>query len=93
MDKGLLIRIFSLAFVLLNMILTLVGLNPIPISNDMAYKIISISVMVVVAFWNAWKNNNFTWMAKLAQRVLDAIKSGKITAEKIEMFLSEKIEE
>lgn len=90
MDKKLIIRILCLVFALLNSILTLVGLNPIAISNDVAYEIISIAVTVVVVFWNAWKNNNFTQFAKLAQKVLDALKSGKITTEKIEKLLTEK---
>lgn len=90
MDKKLIIRILCLVFALLNSILTLVGLNPIAISNNVAYEIISIAVTVVVVFWGAWKNNNFTQFAKLAQKVLDALKSGKITAEKIEKLLTEK---
>lgn len=89
MDKNLIIRILSLAFALLNMILTLFGLNPVPIANEVAYEIISIAVTVVVVFWNAWKNNNFTSAAKLAQKVLDAIKNGNITADRIEKLLTE----
>ena len=92
MDKKLLIRILCLAFALLNSILTFAGLNPIAVSNNVAYEIISISVTVVVVFWNAWKNNNFTQFAKLAQKVLDALKDGTITAEKIEKLLTEKKE-
>ena len=87
MDKKLIIRILCLVFALLNNILTLVGENPIAISNDTAYEIISIAVTVVVVFWNAWKNNNFTQFAKLAQKVLDALKSGKLSAEKVEEWL------
>ena len=48
MDKKLLIRILCLAFALLNSILTFAGLNPIAVSNNVAYEIISISVTVVV---------------------------------------------
>ena len=92
MDKKLIIRILCLVFALLNAFLTLTGVNPIAISNDVAYEIISISVTVVVVFWNAWKNNNFTQFAKLAQKVLDSLKSGKITSEMIEKILTEKKE-
>ena len=92
MDKKLIIRILCLVFALLNNILILVGMNPIAISNDTAYEIISIAVTVVVVFWNAWKNNNFTQFAKLAQKVLDALKSGKITSEMIEKLLTEQKE-
>ncbi len=92
MDKKLIVRMLCLVFALLNAFLTLIGVNPIAISNDVAYEIISIAVTVVVVFWNAWKNNNFTQFAKLAQKVLDALKSGKITSEMIEKFLTEKKE-
>ena len=87
MDKNLIIRIGALFFVLLNLILTACGVNPIPISNEVAYEIISIAVTIVVVFWNAWKNNNFTPAAKAAQKVLDAIKNKKITAEQVEKLL------
>ena len=87
MDKNLIIRIGALFFVLLNLILTACGVNPIPISNEVAYEIISIAVTIVVMFWNAWKNNNFTPAAKAAQKVLDAIKNKKITAEQVEKLL------
>lgn len=87
MDKNLIIRIGALLFVLLNLILTACGVNPIPISNEVAYEIISIAVTIVVVFWNAWKNNNFTPAAKAAQKVLDAIKNKKITAEQVEKLL------
>lgn len=87
MDKNLIIRIGALLFVLLNLILTACGVNPIPISNEVAYEIISIAVTIVVVFWNAWKNNNFTPAAKAAQKVLDAIKNKRITAEQVEKLL------
>lgn len=87
MDKNLIIRIGALLFVLLNLILTACGVNPIPISNEVAYEIISIAVTIVVVFWNAWKNNNFTPAAKAAQKVLNAIKNKKITAEQVEKLL------
>ena len=87
MDKNLIIRIGALLFVLLNLILTACGVNPIPISNEVAYEIISIAVTIVVVFWNAWKNNNFTPAAKVGQKVIDAIKNKKITAEQVEKLL------
>ena len=84
MDTKLIIRILTLLFTLVNLILTSFGINPIPISEDVAYQIISIVVTIGAVIWNAWKNNNFTPAAKVAQKVLDGIKSGKITAEKVD---------
>lgn len=87
MDKNLIIRLGTLLFTLTNLILTMCGVNPIPIADELVYEILSVAVTIVVAGWNAWKNNNFTTAAKLAQKLLDAIKTGKITAEKVEEFL------
>ena len=87
MDKNLIIRLGVLLFSLLNIILTACGKNPLPVSESMAYEIISIIVVIAASVWNAWKNNNFTAAAKLAQKLLDAIKTGKITAEKVDEFL------
>lgn len=87
MDKNLIIRLGVLLFSLLNIILTACGKNPIPVSESMAYEIISIAVVIAASVWNAWKNNNITPAAKAGQRVIDAIKNGDITAEKVEEFL------
>ena len=89
MDKNTIIRLCSLLFSLLNLVLTECGVNPIPISDEVAYQIISIIVAGALIFWNAWKNNNFTPAAKVAQKILDAVKSGDISAEKVEKFLTE----
>lgn len=89
MDKNTIIRLCSLLFSLLNLVLTECGVNPIPISDEVAYQIISIIVAGALIFWNAWKNNNFTPAAKVAQKILDAIKNGDISAEKVEKFLTD----
>lgn len=87
MDKNTIIRLGALLFALLNLMLTACGVNPIPISDEIAYEIISIAVTIGIVIWNAWKNNNFTPAAKAAQKVLDAIKDKKITVEQIEKLL------
>ena len=87
MDKNMIIRLGVLLFSLVNLILTACGVNPIPIANELVYEILSIVVTIVAAGWNAWKNNNWTAAAKVAQKILDAIKEGKLTDEKEEEFL------
>ena len=84
MDKNLIIRFGVLLFTLVNLILTACGVNPLPVSDSLAYEIISIGVTIAASAWNAWKNNNITPAAKAGQKVIDGIKSGKITAEKVE---------
>lgn len=92
MDKNMIVRLLFLLFALLNMTLTATGLNPIPVSDEVAYEIISIAAVIGASAWNAWKNNNFTPAAKAAQNVTDAIKSGLLTAEKVDSFLNENTE-
>lgn len=89
MDKNMIIRLFVLLFTLTNLILTECGVNPLPISDELAYETVSVLVTCAAALWTAWKNNNFSLAAKLSQRVLDAIKSGRITAQKVEDFITE----
>lgn len=88
MDRNLIIRIGTLTFTLLNLILTAFGCNPLPVSETLAYSIISIVATIAATIWNAWKNNNITSAAKIAQNVLDAIKEGKLTAEAVQEWLN-----
>ena len=89
MDKNMIVRLSFLLFTLLNMTLTATGLNPIPVSDEVAYEIISIAAVIGASAWNAWKNNNMTVASRVSQKVSDAIKSGALTAEKVESFLVE----
>ncbi len=52
-----------------------------------AYNILSFVVAAASSIYNMWKNNNFTPAAKAGQKVLDAIKSGKLSAEQVEKWL------
>ena len=44
----------------------------------------------LLAAWNAWKNNDFTFAAKVGTEVMHAIKDGKITEEEAKSFLDTK---
>ncbi|MBQ4105624.1 MAG: phage holin [Clostridia bacterium] len=89
MDKNTLIRVGVLVFTLLNEILTLTGLNPIPVSDSTAYEIVSILVTLGAVIWNTYMNNNFSTASRVAEKVLKAVKSGRLTAEKVEKFLTD----
>lgn len=41
----------------------------------------------VLAAWNAWKNNDFTFAAKTGTKVMHAIKDGKITEDEVKNIL------
>ena len=89
MDKKMIIRLVALGLTILNLIFGMFGWTPIPMDGtaEALYEIGSIVVTVAVSVWNMWKNNNFTAAAKLAQKILEAIKKGKLSNDKVEKFL------
>ena len=66
-------------------------LGVIPNGNESLEWVSLISAFALAA-WNAWKNNDFTFAAKIGTRVMNAIKDGKITADEIKDFLDTKDE-
>lgn len=89
MDKKMIIRLVALILSLLNVIFGMFGWTPIPMDGtaEAIYEVVSIAAMVGTSLWNMWKNNNFTAAAKLVQKILEAIKKGKLTYEKVEKWL------
>ena len=87
MDKNLIIRLGVMLITFVNLILTCSGVNPIPVSETEAYNILSFVAAAASSVYNMWKNNNFTPAAKAGQKVVDAIKSGKLSAEQVEKWL------
>lgn len=92
MDANLVIRIVVLVAVLINQVLVSTGKNPLPFADETIYEFASVCVTVAVTMYNAWKNNNVTNFAKIAQKVLDALKKGQITIEAIEELLNKNTE-
>lgn len=43
----------------------------------------------ILACWNAWKNNDFTFAAKTGTKVMNAIKDGKITEDEVKEILKD----
>lgn len=48
---------------------------------------VSLAITFALAAWNAWKNNDFTFAAKLGTEVMNALKDGKITEEEVKGLL------
>lgn len=71
------IRTIVLAIALVNQILTTLGYNPLPFSNDEIYEGISIIATVCASLWAWWKNNSFTSAAIAADKYKDNLKAGK----------------
>lgn len=51
-------------------------------------EIIALSCTFVLAGLCAWKNNDFTWAAKVGTAVTHALKDGKITEDEVKGILS-----
>ena len=89
MDKKTIVRLVALGLAILNMVFGIFGWTPIPMDGtaEAIYEVVSIVAMVGTSIWNMWKNNNFTAAAKLVQKILEAIKKGKLSVEIVEKWL------
>lgn len=72
-------------------IIATIVLHLIPGGNNLV-EWVSLIASFVLAVWNAWKNNDFTFAAKVGTKVMNAIKDGKITVDEIEALLDTKEE-
>lgn len=74
---------------LINEGLTVSGMNPLPFSDDFAYRVISFILFAICSVWLMWKNNSFTKGAKAGDKVMEAVKSEEISAEVIDSMLEQ----
>ena len=68
------VRTVVLGLVLMNNILTMSGMNPLPFSEDELYEIVSGIATVAAAVWAWWENNSFTLAAIKADEEYDRLK-------------------
>lgn len=87
MDINVIARFVALGVVLINSILTMFNINPIPFSQEEIYGIVSIILTCAVAVYAAWKNNSVTKEAKMADKVMVALKNGEYTLESLQEAL------
>lgn len=73
--KGTLIRTVILLLALVNQILSICGVSPIPIDDDTATNIISTLWTAVASVIAWWKNNSFTQDAISADEYLSELKN------------------
>lgn len=78
------IRTVVLGISLINQIIVMCGLNPLPFADDEIYAFVSTLATVAVSIWSWWKNNSFTKAAQAADDVKSAIKSGTVSADEVE---------
>lgn len=58
--KETIIRTIILVFALVNQVLTSLGKNPLPFSDDLIYEAVTLTVTIGASVWAWWKNNSFT---------------------------------
>lgn len=68
--KETVIRTIVLLVALANQVLTSLGKNPLPFSDETVYEMVSLLVTVGAAMWAWWKNNSFTQHALRADELL-----------------------
>lgn len=73
--KGTLIRTVILLLALVNQILSICGVSPIPIDDDTATNVISTLWTAVASVLAWWKNNSFTDNAITADEYLNELKN------------------
>lgn len=76
--KSTLTRTIVLLIALMNQVITIMGLNPLPFSNEGIYEGISTLITVLASLWSWWKNNSFTQSAIKADEYKNKLKAGEI---------------
>lgn len=71
------IRTIVLFVALVNQVLTMLGLNPLPFSNEDIYSGLTAIFTVAATIWAWWKNNSFTQNAIEADELLKKLKKGE----------------
>lgn len=71
------VRTVVLAITLLNTILTMLGVNPLPFSEEELFTGISAIATVCATLWAWWKNNSFTKAAIEADEVLEELRANQ----------------
>lgn len=77
MKKGALIRTAVLAFALINQLLVLNGISPLPFSEEEVEHVFAGAFTVVASLITWWKNNSFTGEAIEADKYMRQLKDEK----------------
>ena len=72
--KETIIRTIVLLVALTNQVLTSLGKNPLPFSDELVYEAASLFVTIAAAGWAWWKNNSFTQKALRADAYLEELR-------------------
>ena len=81
------VLLISLILILVNIVLSAFGVNPIIVSEDNLYMIISGALAILAPLYAMWKNWNGTKEAQTSQEVLDLMKQGLATADQVQEYI------
>lgn len=81
------VMLISLLLILANIVLSALGVNPISISEDNLYMIISGALAILAPLYAMWKNWNGTKEAQTSQELLDLMKQGLATADQVQEYI------
>jgi len=70
-------RTVVLSVALLNQVLTVMGKNPLPWSDDQVYQGVTVILTVCASAWSWWKNNSFSLAAIKADLYKNSLKGGE----------------
>ncbi len=69
------VRLALTIIVSINTVITMFGLNPIPISESTLYLVISVTLNIVVLIINTFKNNSTSKEALISDKIMRALKA------------------
>lgn len=72
--RSAIIRLIVMAVLMVNMVLTLAGKNPIPFDEAELTEWLTVAAAGLSTLWSWWKNNNITKKAQEAQNTLQGLK-------------------
>lgn len=74
-SNGTIIRTVLLILALVNQILTVMGITPLPIEDEQITQLLSLAFTIGTSIWAWWKNNSFTVDAVKADEYLKSLKN------------------
>lgn len=80
-------NVLILLAALINAILQMFGINPLPIADTELSALVSALFLIITSLWNTWKNRNFSNASQIAQSITDSLKKGELLAEDVTAFI------
>lgn len=77
METQVIVRAIVLAVALLNQVLVMFGLNPLPFSDEQVYEGVTAVFTVAASLWAWWKNNSWSKEAQQADEYMRQLKEWK----------------